>query len=417
MHRSLYSLTALLLCNLFATLLPGQNLVPNPGFETFSVCPTALGQVNAALTSWSQANTATPDYANCAFNGNVAIRMTPASGTGVVGSWGSVNNGNCPGNSWSENVQATLVSPTMAGSAYTLAFDLMVDNLGFSTNPPNGCQDFGLYLYQASNPPTVNGRCCLTNIAPQLLVSGAAVLQGTYTTFSMNVTTPLAFDRIVIGPFCNAATGTAACATNMTMYFNVDNIVVQPTVILPEEDFYLNGANYIDHNRLQFEVPSVAALDFRLERSEDGVAFARVATMNRPADAVEGQLLEFRDEGHRPVHNFYRISALTADGQIAYSNVVEIANGSRATTGEQPLEVAMTPDGAVTNLGFELPEAEGFEIIVNDVNGREVYRAGGFGQAGHNRFNVPSGAWSPGIYLLRVKTAEAVWIGKALRMR
>lgn len=48
---------------LLASVSPAQNLVQNPGFETFTTCPTTSGQL-ALAPPWYSPNTQTPDYLN-----------------------------------------------------------------------------------------------------------------------------------------------------------------------------------------------------------------------------------------------------------------------------------------------------------------------------------------------------------------
>ncbi|MES2836057.1 MAG: gliding motility-associated C-terminal domain-containing protein [Bacteroidota bacterium] len=72
------SLTVLIFC-VFCIVLTtftsiAQNLVPNPSFEVYSVCPDAVSQINRS-TGWSQPTTGTSDYFNqCMLtSGNVSV--------------------------------------------------------------------------------------------------------------------------------------------------------------------------------------------------------------------------------------------------------------------------------------------------------------------------------------------------------
>src|ERR1035437_4830693 len=58
MKKILLSLIILIPFSLFS-----QNLIPNPGFETYSDCPASLGQYQLAKF-WSCPNAGTPDYFN-----------------------------------------------------------------------------------------------------------------------------------------------------------------------------------------------------------------------------------------------------------------------------------------------------------------------------------------------------------------
>lgn len=61
--------------------LKAQNLVPNPGFELFSECPTKIGELHKA-THWFSSNPGTPEY----FRDGCPFYMTnPHSGLGQAG--------------------------------------------------------------------------------------------------------------------------------------------------------------------------------------------------------------------------------------------------------------------------------------------------------------------------------------------
>ncbi len=57
------STTTLLFLLLVALTGQGQNLVQNPGFESYTACPQNLGEIDRA-TNWSNAGAGSPDYYN-----------------------------------------------------------------------------------------------------------------------------------------------------------------------------------------------------------------------------------------------------------------------------------------------------------------------------------------------------------------
>ncbi len=109
-----------------------QNLIPNPGFESFSSCPSNSCQWNLA-TSWNNVNglntcnssTGSPDYFNvCGTNFfgtplTLNGRVTPLGGSGMMGlsTWLSFSS------NFREYLSIALSSPLQTGNAYTLTFN------------------------------------------------------------------------------------------------------------------------------------------------------------------------------------------------------------------------------------------------------------------------------------------------------
>ncbi len=98
--------------------IPIPSLIPNPSFENMNCCPSSFSQVNCAA-NWNQATNATSDYFNCGYNFGAAVGAglaPPPNGTGYLGAIFS------PG--WQEYVGACLLTPMLAGTSYTLNFQI-----------------------------------------------------------------------------------------------------------------------------------------------------------------------------------------------------------------------------------------------------------------------------------------------------
>lgn len=101
------------------------NLVPNPSFETYSMCPPSFGNLYV-LTPWDAPNTATPDAFNaCAPNTFPSVsvpinqigQQTPLTGSGYAGLIPISS-----GPQWREYLSAPLSAPLVAGQSYTVTF-------------------------------------------------------------------------------------------------------------------------------------------------------------------------------------------------------------------------------------------------------------------------------------------------------
>ncbi len=106
----------------------GQNLIPNPGFENFEVCPPYPGQIHLAR-SWDNPNNRTTDYLHrcsppadgAGAPDNLFGTQEPHSGDAYVGlrTWIPVIEGNPV---YREYLATELLSPLQANRTYELSF-------------------------------------------------------------------------------------------------------------------------------------------------------------------------------------------------------------------------------------------------------------------------------------------------------
>ena len=140
-----------------------QNLVPNPGFETYTICPSFLSELELA-TPWVSATEATPDYFNaCASNllidvpTNFGGYQQPLNGNGYAGCYfkGPPN--------YREYAQVALSEPLDAGKCYHIGFFINLMNLCC------GVDKVGLYVSAVA--PTSVGTMVLP-FEPQITGDG-----------------------------------------------------------------------------------------------------------------------------------------------------------------------------------------------------------------------------------------------------
>ncbi len=109
---------------LLASVPAAQNLVPNPGFESYSLCPTTSGQLTRCNSWTNPSGSATPDYMNSCHTS--VIVSVPSNAFGSQSAHGgkayihlftSVKTSN-----YREYAQAKLTSPLSAGQVYRVSF-------------------------------------------------------------------------------------------------------------------------------------------------------------------------------------------------------------------------------------------------------------------------------------------------------
>ena len=129
----------------------GQNLVPNPSFEVFEVCPPYPGRIDFA-NGWNTPNNRTTDfYHRCAsiesgvgVPQNLLGAQEPASGDGYAGlrAWIPIIKGNPY---YREYLATQLLEPMEAGVHYEISFRVNVaEESGYISD------DIGLYLSSTS---------------------------------------------------------------------------------------------------------------------------------------------------------------------------------------------------------------------------------------------------------------------------
>jgi hypothetical protein len=102
-----------------------QNLVPNPSFETYTICPNNTGQINYAL-DWIEA-ISSPDYFNsCSTNTNVSIPKNFFGGNYQQAKSGNAYAGIITlgtfGNNMRENMGIQLISTLLNNNYYIVKF-------------------------------------------------------------------------------------------------------------------------------------------------------------------------------------------------------------------------------------------------------------------------------------------------------
>jgi hypothetical protein len=207
-----------------------QNLVPNPGMENYSICPTTVAQIDR-LDDWriptgspavGSGVESTPDYFNCSFytpGFPGGLSGTPHSGAGALGTTII--------GLYRESFECSLTSPMTAGTQHTV--ELWVKYQADATlinNFSGGYPTFGVFFYNSStstpswSPGVGFESYCLET--PQVTFSLASITSA-YQLFSATYTPPANYDRMVVGYFGGAGT--------QQRYLNYDDFSVLPSCV------------------------------------------------------------------------------------------------------------------------------------------------------------------------------------------
>lgn len=190
MPRHLHTLLATACC-LVASAIPASavNLVANPSFESYTLCPPGWGQVNVCAP-WDTPNTGTTDAFNaCAPNVFPSVSVPQNQIGWQVPMTGSGYSGLIPYSSapdYREYLTAPLTQPLQAGMPYTFTFHvsladsamLALDRLGayFSIGPVGPLNNYAALPYTPQVESAVN--VYLTNSTGWTAITGTFVAVG-----------------------------------------------------------------------------------------------------------------------------------------------------------------------------------------------------------------------------------------------
>lgn len=339
--------------------LLAQNLVGNPGFETFTSLPNGYSQYNRA-TGWTNcAGSGTPEYYHTSGSTPTAFGpMVPNSGAGQMG---FLTRHSSTGVAM-EYLCRNLSSPMVVGQNYEVSFYL-TRGTGAGLYP-SAAGNIGAYF---STPLPTQAGAAHINVIPQVEQVAIINVTNAWQQVTFNFTPTAPFSSISIGNFHNFAS-TPFSGGDGRAYYYIDDIMVQPAVILSidkltfEADKYQSTQSFISwHFEDADEVVSLT-----IQRSVDGIEFETVAA-NQDAGAEK-----WIDATPFQGNNYYRLRVLYVDGTIAYSDVrVLVFDAEPAVTISR-----VSPNPFREWLVIDLQntaDAVDVEIALFDILGRQVH--------------------------------------------
>ncbi|NND77361.1 MAG: hypothetical protein HKN39_04195 [Flavobacteriales bacterium] len=204
--------------------LLGQNIVPNPGFETYSALPNSYADFILAVP-WTNVNGntggppfASPDYFHTAGTvGNFFGQIAPHSGDAQMGlSTYHQSLGN-----FREYLDIPLSSPMVAGQPYQVSFWL---TNGFNGGYAGACDNFGVHF---SNGPLAQAVDEPILLDPSIEITSVIYYSNYWEEHVFTFTPAANFDHMTIGNFRDDANTTITGGTRA--YYFIDDIAVVPS--------------------------------------------------------------------------------------------------------------------------------------------------------------------------------------------
>lgn len=218
--------------NIFEKAL-GQNLVPNPSFESYTLCPHSVSLSNIYASSWSNCGV-TPDYFNaccthsfcgikdCSVPYNYAGYQLAASGQAYCGLVVYINN------QFQSNVRefigTQLLSPLIIGVKYYISFKAcLAKGSCFSSNIATNKLGvkFSMTSYSQFSPPPLDN---FAHVFTNAIISDTV----NWTTIKGSFVADQNYTHMLVGNFFNKAnTDTLNIGTpEFTGYYFVDDFIV-----------------------------------------------------------------------------------------------------------------------------------------------------------------------------------------------
>jgi hypothetical protein len=369
-----------LLSILFALLLnglvPAQNLVPNPGFESPILLPDTIGQLFRAQ-SWSNLNGgtdwpyATPDYFHVNGTGGTKLPNTyfgdvnPLEGNGCIG----LITSNLFQPNFREYASVQLSQPLIPGTPYTISFH--ITNGTANQYAARGSNNIGLAFTMGSPSQTQRE---VVPLNPQAEIT-SVTHHTSWTQYTFSVTPTQPFTHLTIGNFRTDANTTTQVFTGgyALSYYFLDLVNVSPMLPLPADQLALQQVLDPEAVVLEWNIPAVDGEgDWALERSNDREMFTTIAKYEDAGDLLAGQTLQYQDAtAQANVEYFYRLRRTDANGAISHSEAIV------ASFRTEDLYTAglLFPNPVTTqfSLEFATGESGNFNMELIDLTGQIIH--------------------------------------------
>ncbi|RYY46761.1 MAG: T9SS type A sorting domain-containing protein, partial [Chitinophagaceae bacterium] len=160
-----------------------------------------------------------------------------------------------------------------------------------------------------------------------------------------------------------------------------------------------NGKNVLDWKVSCYNSPTV---NLTIERSADGRNFTAIRSTTETAARC---LQPFNYDDVAPLSgiNYYRLKSVDADGKIAYSNLVALLNKEK---GFEIVALSPNPVKDLAILNVTSAQSTIMEIVVTDLNGKQLSKQRVSLIAGNNQLPLSLGKLPAGTYQVTGLTAD-----------
>ena len=310
--------------SIFSSAAQVLNLVPNPNYEIYSTCPSAIGELQKA-TGWANVtgHQGTPDYFNvCTSNSIIDIPtnafgfQNPSSGNGYIG----LNMYYEAEPNFREYIQTRLTIPLVAGETYTISFKASLADKSKYSAP--------CFQFYFSNTPVSAfiGWFPITTVTPQVSSTTQITSKTAWTSVSINYTAMGGEEYLTMGNFRNDAstpgiTTEAGPWTYASVYYYIDDYSLLPAVSLPVEFLTFKAECLGEGTELKWTTTSEKNSDFySIESSLDGINYIKESTIN--VNQNSNLSTKYTYHSYEKTKRYFRLKQTDTIGNTTYSNVI-----------------------------------------------------------------------------------------------
>ncbi|WP_224744155.1 T9SS type A sorting domain-containing protein [Pontibacter aquaedesilientis] len=175
-----------------------------------------------------------------------------------------------------------------------------------------------------------------------------------------------------------------------------------PVIIpLPVELVYFTATVRNNQATLQWLTASEQDNDrFEIERSADAKSFEKIGTVKGKGTSSVENKYEYADR--TPVQGtvYYRLKQVDLDGEFAYSKVIAV--NAKGLASELSTQVYPNPFPGMVKLTLTAPQKQAAEMVIYDMNGRQVLRKTLELEAGVNSMELQLQQLQSGMYFLKI---------------
>ncbi len=177
---------------------------------------------------------------------------------------------------------------------------------------------------------------------------------------------------------------------------------------LPVELTHFSGQKQPGQVKLKWHTASEQnASHFLVQRSEDGEQFQTIGRKEAQGTTTESTHYQYFDRNPEMATNYYRLKQVDFDGSYEYSNVISVNFNEEV---QQP-SLKIRPNPLKDQLNIHSPKSQISNYKLQTLTGRTIQSGKLPGQGRHT---VDVSDLSAGVYLLNVKTDEAVRTKKVI---
>ncbi len=169
--------------------------------------------------------------------------------------------------------------------------------------------------------------------------------------------------------------------------------------ILPVQLLYLKGSAVNGNILLNWATSSEIDNDrFEVERSSNGISFAKTGTVKGKGNSDVQQTYQFMDDHTLAGTNYYRLKQVDYNQNFIYSKVISVVVQEK-----QQAHISLAPNPASNSLHLYIPanKPEQVQLDIIDMNGKIHKSISLWCNKGENNFNIQIDVLPKGLYYIR----------------